>query len=140
MKLLTKNFGEIEITENDIIEFAVPMPGLDDKKRFVFMIDESLNGEFIWLQSADDGDLCFVMADPSKFLKDYAPTFSEDTEKLLGAGRCEMWLIMVVADDFSESTVNLKSPVIVNTETRKGAQLIAEEEYTFRYKLFREGE
>lgn len=140
MRLLTKSFGEIEISEKEIIEFDSPILGFEDKKRYVFMIDDSLNGEFIWLQSVDDGSLCFVMADPSRFIDGYAPTFSDDIEKLIGAGSYEMWLIMVVADDFSESTVNLKSPVIVNVETRRGAQLIAEEDYTFKYKLFKEGE
>jgi len=140
MRLLTKSFGEIEISEKEIIEFDSPILGFEDKKRYVFMIDDSLNGEFIWLQSVDDGSLCFVMADPSRFIDGYAPTFSDDIEKLIGAGTYEMWLIMVVADDFSESTVNLKSPVIVNVETRKGAQIIAEEDYAFKYKLFKEGE
>jgi len=140
MRLLTKSFGEIEISEKEIIEFDSPILGFEDKKRYVFMIDDSLNGEFIWLQSVDDGSLCFVMADPSRFIDGYAPTFSDDIEKLIGAGSYEMWLIMVVADDFSESTVNLKSPVIVNVETRRGAQLIAEEDYAFKYKLFKEGE
>lgn len=140
MRLLTKSFGEIEISEKEIIEFDCPILGFEDKKRYVFMIDDSLNGEFIWLQSVDDGSLCFVLADPSRFIDGYAPTFADNIEKLIGAGTYEMWLIMVVADDFSESTVNLKSPVIVNVETRKGAQLIAEEDYAFKYKLFKEGE
>jgi len=47
-----------------------------------------------------------------------------------------MWLVMVVAEDFKESTVNLKSPIIVNLDERRAAQFIAEEDYTIRYKLF----
>ena len=47
-----------------------------------------------------------------------------------------MWLVMVVADNFGESTVNLKSPIIVNLDERRAAQMIAEEDYTIRYRLF----
>ena len=64
MKVNTRTFGEIEISENDIITFDQPILGFEENKRYVFMIDESLNGEFIWLQCLDDTDLCFVLANP----------------------------------------------------------------------------
>lgn len=136
MKILTKNFGEIEVTENDIITFDQPILGFENNKKYVFMIDDSLNGEFIWLQSLDDGELCFVLANPCTLSEKYAPTFSEDISNIIGKGTYEMWLVMVVADVFSESTVNLKSPIVVNLDQKRAAQFIAEEDYTIRYKLF----
>lgn len=140
MKILTKNFGEIEISENEIITFEQPVLGFEQYKKYVFMMDDSLNGEFIWLQCVDDGSLCFVLANPSTLAEKYAPTFSEDISKVIGKGTLEMWLVMVVADNFAESTVNLKSPIIVNLEERRAAQFIAEEDYTIRYKLFENAE
>ncbi|MBE6852064.1 MAG: flagellar assembly protein FliW [Ruminococcus sp.] len=136
MKVLTKNFGEIEISENDIITFDQPVLGFEEYKKYVFMMDDSLNGEFIWLQSVENGSLCFVLANPGTLPEGYTPTFAEDISKTIGKGTCEMWLVMVVAEDFKESTVNLKSPIIVNLDERRAAQFIAEEDYTIRYKLF----
>ena len=136
MKVNTRTFGEIEISENDIITFDQPILGFEENKRYVFMIDESLNGEFIWLQCLDDTDLCFVLANPKTLNQEYAPTFEEDIAKVIGKGTYEMWLVMVVADNFGESTVNLKSPIVVNLDVRRAAQFIAEEDYTIRYKLF----
>ncbi len=140
MILKTKNFGDIEINEKEIITFDDPILGFETDKRYVFMIDDSLNGEFIWLQSVDNGDLCFVLANPDVFIEDYKPVFSEDIESVIGKGTYEIWLIMVVTDDFSESTVNLKSPIIVNLEERRAAQIVGENNYPVRYRLFKENE
>lgn len=136
MKVNTKNFGEIEVSEKDIITFDQPVLGFEDKKKYVFMIDDSLNGEFIWLQCLDDTSLCFVLANPNTLDESYTPSFAEDIASVIGKGTYEMWLVMVVAENFKESTVNLKSPIIVNLEERRAAQFIAEEDYTIRYKLF----
>ncbi len=136
MKVLTKNFGEIEVSEKDIITFDQPVLGFEGKKKYVFMIDDSLNGEFIWLQCIDDGSLCFVLANPNTLSENYAPSFAEDIAGVIGKGTYEMWLVMVVAENFGESTVNLKSPIIVNLDERRAAQFIAEEDYTIRYRLF----
>ncbi|MDO5148313.1 MAG: flagellar assembly protein FliW [Oscillospiraceae bacterium] len=136
MKVNTKFFGEIEVSEKDIITFDQPVFGFEDKKRYVFMMDDSLNGEFIWLQCIDDSTLCFVLANPNTLNENYSPTFSEEISSVIGKGTYEMWLVMVVADNFGESTVNLKSPIIVNLDERRAAQMIAEEDYTIRYRLF----
>ena len=136
MKVNTKFFGEIEVSEKDIITFDQPVFGFEDKKRYVFMMDDSLNGEFIWLQCIDDSTLCFVLANPNTLNENYSPTFSEEISSVIGKGTYEMGLVMVVADNFGESTVNLKSPIIVNLDERRAAQMIAEEDYTIRYRLF----
>lgn len=136
MKVNTKFFGEIEVSEKDIITFDQPVFGFEDKKRYVFMMDDSLSGEFIWLQCIDDSTLCFVLANPNTLNENYSPTFSEEISSVIGKGTYEMWLVMVVADNFGESTVNLKSPIIVNLDERRAAQMIAEEDYTIRYRLF----
>ena len=133
------NFGEIEVQENDIITFDQPIYGFEENKRYVFMMDDSLNGEFIWLQSVDDGGLCFVMANPNILSIEYNPVFSEDISGVIGKGTYEMWLIMVVTDDFKDSTVNLKSPVIINTTTGVAAQIILEQDYPVRHPIM-EGE
>lgn len=136
MKLNTVNFGEINIEEKDIITFEQPIFGFEEKKRYIFMMDDSLNGEFIWLQSVDDGGLCFVLANPCLLGFEYDPVFSENISEIIGHGTYEMWLIMVVADNFGDSTVNLKSPVVVNLDERKGAQFISEDDLMIKYKLF----
>lgn len=136
MKINTVNFGEIEVNENDIITFDQPIYGFENDKRYVFMIDESLNGEFIWLQSVDNGALCFVLANPAILPVPYDPSFPEDVSSVIGKGSYEVWLIMVVTDEFKDSTVNLKSPIVINLDERRAAQFISEDDLAIRYKVF----
>ncbi len=136
MKISTKNFGEVEISENDIITFEQPIFGFDEYTKYIVLMDDSLNGEFIWLQSVDDSDLCFVLANPSNLSEKYSPEFTDEIKSIIGEKIDEVWLVMVVADDFSQSTVNMRSPIIINLSQRKAAQIILEENYPLRHKLF----
>ena len=40
MNIITRDFGEIEINEEDIITFTQPVIGFDDYKKFVILHDE----------------------------------------------------------------------------------------------------
>lgn len=136
MKISTKNFGEVEISENDIITFEQPIFGFDEYTKYIVLMDDSLNGEFIWLQSVDEPDLCFVLANPDNLSEKYSPHFTEDVKSIIGEKIDEVWLVMVIADDFGQSTVNMRSPIIMNLAQRKAAQIILEDNYPLRYKLF----
>ena len=48
------------------------------------------------------------------------------------------WLMASIREPFSESTVNLKSPIVVNPQRHLAAQFILEEDFPIRYPLFRE--
>ena len=46
-------------------------------------------------------------------------------------------LTMTVPADIKEMSVNLKAPIIINADTRKGAQLIVEnQDYEVKYKIY----
>jgi flagellar assembly factor FliW len=47
-----------------------------------------------------------------------------------------MWLIAVISEKVSDSKVNLKSPIIINTKEKLGAQAISESPLPIRYQLF----
>ena len=136
MRYDTKYFGKVEAEEKDLITFDQPMFGFENNTKYLFMMDESLDGSFIWLQSAEDPDLCFVLANPCLLGTEYDPKFSENISDIIGRGTYEMWLVMVISNDFSQSTVNLKSPVIVNLDERRAAQMISEDNFSMKYKLF----
>ncbi len=140
MKINTRDFGEVEISENDIITFDEKIYGFEDYSDFIMLYDDEFNGEYVWLQSVQESELCFIMANPT-LIDDYNPEFEKEAEKFLGKGELEYWLMMVVRDNIKDSTVNLKSPVIINLDTRKAMQLILEDSYPVRHYLFKkEGE
>lgn len=136
MKINTRDFGEVEISENDIITFDEKIYGFEEYSDFIMLYDDELNAEYVWLQSTQEQELCFIAANPT-LIPEYNPDFSKEAEKFLGKGELEYWLMMVVRENVDEITVNLKSPVIINLDTRKAMQLILEENYPVRHYLFR---
>jgi flagellar assembly factor FliW len=134
MKILTRDFGEVEAAPEDIITFASPMFGFEDLTQYIFLFAEE-NTNFVWLQSVENPHICFILADPKLVEDHYTPKLSADVQKQLGEGEYLFWLVVVVAQDFPKSTINMKSPVIVNLQTKRAVQTILDEDFPIRRPL-----
>ena len=139
MKLNTRNFGEIEILEEDIINFDDGLPGFPEDKQFVLLAEDDSPVSF--LQSVDGGDVSFVVVDMLAFMPDYNPRVDESYIRDLGKFVPENFLIFNIAtifDNLTDSTVNLKAPIVVNAVDKKGKQVVCDnEEYSVKASLFR---
>lgn len=142
MQLSTRDFGVVDVKEQDIIEFTQPMFGFDEYRRYVMLCDEEIGNHFAWLQSTDDPELCFLLADPELARPAYRQAIPQKALSDLGeAAAYECWVVMVVPEEnFAQATVNLKSPVLINTENRHAAQIILDEDYPIRCPLNRKDE
>lgn len=139
MKLQTRDFGEVEITEDKVISFLQPPFGFEEKKRYTFLYDCEIGDHIVWMQSVEDPELCFILFDPSSLASFYQPQIPEKVQEELGEGELLCWVIGVVPQDFAKTTVNLKSPVIVNMQTNRAVQVILEQDYPIRYPLMNGG-
>lgn len=135
MRLNTRDFGEIEINEADIINFKIPIFGFDEYKRYAFLYDKELSEHFVWLQCVDEQELCFILVSPDLVVDEYRPNIPENVISTLGEGDLMCWLVAVIKDNFEQSTVNLKSPIVVNTRTKIGAQIILDEKLSIKHPL-----
>lgn len=140
MKINTRDFGEIEIDEKDIIRFENKIFGFEEYTQFIIIDDDEFNGELAWLQSVEEESLCFIISNPLQTVEGYDPNIDKVAKSALGDGEYEIWVMMVVKDDIYESTVNLKSPLIINLENNQAMQTILEDDYSIKYKLFQNGE
>lgn len=141
MKLKTRDFGEIEVNENDVVTFQEPVFGFEAYRKYVFLYHQEISEHFAWLQSIEEADLCFILADPALVTDHYQPEIPQKTQELLGDEDYMCWLITVLRDDFAESTINLKSPIVVNPTRRLASQIILEENLPIAYPLVkREGD
>lgn len=140
MRYQTRDFGEVEIDSGQILHFCQPVYGFDDYISYAVLHDPEVGAEVAWLQSLDEPDLCFVLVSPQAVPAAYRPQFPEGLPNLLGEGELEYWLIAVIQEDIMKSTVNLKSPVVVNWGTGFGAQVILEGDYPVRYPLMEEAQ
>lgn len=135
LQIGTRDFGELEIAPQDIITFEGAIFGFEEYREFVFLFQEDVSEHFVWLQSTQEPDLCFILVDPALVAADYRPDIPQDAARLLGPGEYMCWVTTVIKERFEDSTVNLRSPIVVNPATRKAAQVILEEEYPLQHPL-----
>jgi len=138
MTINTKHFGELEISEDQIIIFDEGLPGFPEDKKFVLLDNEE---PFYWLQSADDGNNAFILADVFSILPDYNPQVDRDDMFPLGEYNPDDFLIyniVVLPDNVEDMTVNLLAPVVINQASKKGRQIIAKnEEYGVKHYMLK---
>lgn len=138
MKVETTRFGTLELEEGDQIEFRKGLFGYDDVKRYV-LLDHRPDSPLRWLQAVESAGLAFVVIDPCIFCPSYRFELSPDEGAVLGhtEGDVLMPLVIVgIPESPEEMTANLKGPLVVNTATRLGIQIIqGGDEYSPRVRI-----
>lgn len=141
MKLKTKHFGEIEINEDGIIIFEDGIPGFGHVKKYVMIKNPNPELPFNWLQGVDEPNLAFVIVNPFLFKEDYEFDIPQVTIEDLLIESVEDILIcclVTVPENVVDVTMNLKAPIVINTKSKKGKQLVLEtDEYEIKYKIFK---
>ncbi len=142
MKANTRLFGTIDIADDKIITMEKGMIGFPELNHFALIFDEEKGQKqtsILWLQSMDDADIAFPVMDPHAVKEDYNPNVSEEIVAPLGELTPENTYLLVTVtvpkkvEDFS---VNLKAPIVVNMDNRKGVQLIVEDDYPVKYMIY----
>lgn len=133
MKCQTRDFGEVSYNEEDVINFLQPPFGFESYKNYIILIDSEVQDSICWLQSIDDSNLCFILINTISI---YNPIITPEVTKKIGPGKTTIFGVCVITEDFKKSTVNLKSPIIINDETRKAMQIILSENYKVKHPLF----
>lgn len=138
----TSRFGELFYNEEDVIAFPRGIPGFERSHSWALAgEDEDL---IKWLQSLDDPDLALPITTPDVVMPDYNARIPDDELEMLGEieSKSDLALLSVVSipSEFPwEMTVNLRAPILINTRTRKAAQIIVlNEEYPLRHPVFSE--
>ncbi|MSS63873.1 flagellar assembly protein FliW [Velocimicrobium porci] len=142
MLVKTRYFGEIDLAEDKIITFENGIMGFEDYKRYTILFDNE-GGEtpvISWFQSLDDERLAIPVINPLIIKEDYNPTVEDASLVSLGELTDENLIIlltMTIPSDIKQMTVNLKAPLIINSTTKKGAQIIVEnKDYEVKHKVY----
>lgn len=141
MKAATRLFGEIEIDESKIITFEDGIIGFPDMKKFTLIFDEEKEGRpsISWLQSMDEPEIAFPVMDPLFVCETYNPSVEEELLKNLGTIKEDNLYVLVtvtVPQNIKELAVNLKAPIVINTDIRKASQIIVEDDLPVRYRIY----
>ncbi|MCR2048757.1 flagellar assembly protein FliW [Acetatifactor muris] len=131
MKINTKLFGEIEISEDKILIFQDGIIGFPELKRFALLHDEERGNEagIRFLQSLDEPGFAMPVMNPLVVKPDYDPEV--DDELLAGAGKItpDNLLVLVtvsIPGDLTQMSVNLQGPFVINIEEHKACQIIVD--------------
>lgn len=138
MNIVTRDFGSLTVDESELITFVDPILGFEDESEFVLLTDDESDGMFSFLQSVTTCDVCFVLTDPTLIFENYSPKLGKETEKALGLtdkNNPVFRVLTVIPEDFTKSTINLKSPLVFCSETKKAAQIVLEEDLPIRTTL-----
>lgn len=142
MKADTRLFGEIDIEESKIITLDNGMIGLPEFRRFALIFDEERGidaSSVMWLQSMDDPQTAFPVMQPNVVKPDYNPMVNDEMLAPLGEMTEDNTYVLVTltaTEKPEDLSVNLKAPVVINTDTKKGCQIIVEDDYPVKYKIY----
>jgi flagellar assembly factor FliW len=130
------------VEEIPVIELVEPMAGFPGLTRFALVrLDE--DGVLCALRSVEEPDLRFLVVPPELFFPGYAPEVDEETARSLGLSDAGEVLTLVVVNPGEpagdggpvSATANLLAPVLVNTVTRRGGQVVLAEDLPIRAPL-----
>lgn len=142
MKANTRLFGEIDIEDEKIITLEGGMIGFPFLQRFTLIFDEEKEkktASIMWLQSMDEQEVAFPVVHPNEIKPDYNPTVNDEMLTPLGELNDENTYVLVTvtaAANAKDATVNLKAPIVINTDTKKGCQIIVEDDYPVKFNLY----
>lgn len=129
MEIRTSLFGAQLIDPETVITFPQGIPGFEDKTTYKLFKEEE-NEIIFWLQSVDDADLGFSVADPAEFNINYLFTLSDEEEQLLqlsDVNDLAFLLILQKNENIGDKPMikgTLTSPLVINTRTRLAIQKI----------------
>ena len=127
MNIQTAYFGELEINQSNILNFQFGLPGFEDEKDFIVLPLEE-NSVFQVLQSVQTAALAFIITNPYDITADYSFDLEEATTHALeikDEKEVAVFAIVSLKESISQSTVNLKAPIVLNTTNKKAKQWIS---------------
>ncbi len=124
MRIVTEQFGEVEYQEENVFSFSSGILGFEQLKKFLLIkTDEEL---FYWLNSTEEPEIVFPLVGLGVIEEEY-PALEN----------FEAFGIVTLNSDPLKITVNMKAPVYLNQDNKKGFQkIIDSEKYNVNYNLF----
>lgn len=120
--------GYVDVTPDRLLDFCGPILGFERFRRFA-LIPAPDAAPLHWLQSLDEPQLAFPCVAAAEIGMTYAAGRDLMTQvRARDWSHVQCWVLLAFAADGSGLTVNLRAPVLINTVTRRAAQVIVRDE------------
>jgi flagellar assembly factor FliW len=136
MKVVTSRFGELDIGDDRVIEFPLGILGFADYKRWI-LLQASPQSAFFWLQSVDDANLAFILAQPQTFFNDYQVRIQAEELHSIALEDAADGEVFVICNKVGDHvTVNLQGPLVFNARTKQARQVVlSDRRLTTRHQI-----
>lgn len=134
----TVRFGKLEYAPADVITLPDGLIGMHGLQRWL-ILDMGDDLPMKWFQSLDRRDFGVPVMSPHYFADAYDPAPNPALRATLGTRSDEDLVTLVIATVHpggSRITANLRAPLVIDTETRQGAQMALEDaRYAVRQEI-----
>jgi flagellar assembly factor FliW len=141
MRIQTGRFGQLTLSEQEIIQIPQGILGFPELKRFC-LVDPADDTLILWLQSIENPQVAFPVLEPKVFRPEYAVRLSaaELRElKLENINQSAVLSILTIPSDATQMTANLKAPLVINLKQQIARQVVLQEnEYSVKHLMFKE--
>lgn len=126
MNIDSPTSATLDITPERIIEFPVGLAGFEKLHRFTLFHPENPTGEqprYFILQSLDDPEISFSIADPALFGFNYEITLSDPESAAIElADPADAAVVVILVKENGQLRANLQAPLVLNLRKRRGIQ------------------
>lgn len=122
----TTRFGTLDYASEAVIELPEGLIGLPKLRRWL-MLDMDEHSPIRWFQSLDRADFGVPVIAPFFF----AETYEIDTRRAVPAGQDADVVALIIATVHpggERITGNLRAPLVIDTDTRRGAQIALDDD------------
>jgi flagellar assembly factor FliW len=126
MTIESKPYGEIEISERQVIRFPIGIFGFENLHEYALL--DAGQPPFYWLQSLDDTALAFIIMNPYVLRPDYVLDIPGDDLEAIDYDTDEdvlVFAIVTIPEDETKMTANLQGPIVINRVKQLGRQAIS---------------
>lgn len=142
MKINTKIFGEVEVSDDKVITFEKGIIGFPALKHFTLLHDDEqgAGAGIRYLQSIEEPGFAMPVMDPLLVKPSYDPEVEDELLSSAGNLTPDNLLVLVtvtVPSDLTKMTVNLQGPFVINVDERKACQVIVDgEDYPVKFPIY----
>jgi len=131
-------FGQLDVDNEHIFNMPRGLYGFEEIDSYALITKREDDVTLMWYQAIDQTIPCFVVFNPFEIIEGYEPEMEPEDLKAFG-GKTDGLVFLVIAavpQDVSKTTVNLKSPIVIDLKNRVARQVIlANKDYPIRFFL-----
>ncbi len=127
-RIHTFNAGVLEVSPDNVVELVEPLPGLGPDREF--LVYRTLPGALSWWQSTTRKELALCCLEPFAAGLDPDIVIEPSHAAAVGASGPEdidVFTIVVLEQDASQTRTNLRAPILVGRTSRKAMQIVLDD-------------